>query len=100
MRMRPDAGRLKAITRLISVLLPDPLDPTSAVVVPAGALKLTSFSTRNASVVFEGDVLEDYGSVERTKRRLLAVLVVFGVHLEELANPVEPGERLANLRTD
>ncbi len=33
------------MTRLISVLLPDPLEPTSAVVVPAGARKFTSFST-------------------------------------------------------
>src|SRR3954466_6017373 len=43
--MRPLSGRLNAITRLISVLLPDPLDPTRAVVVPAGAWKLTFFST-------------------------------------------------------
>ena len=34
---RPETGRLKAITRLMSVLLPEPLDPTSAVVDPAGA---------------------------------------------------------------
>ena len=33
------------MTRLMSVLLPDPLEPTSAVVVPAGARKLTFFST-------------------------------------------------------
>ena len=33
------------MTRLISVLLPDPLDPTSAVVEPAGAVKLTRLST-------------------------------------------------------
>ena len=45
MSSRPAPGRLNAITRLMSVLLPDPLEPTSAVVVPAGALKLTSFST-------------------------------------------------------
>ena len=36
---------MNAITRLISVLLPEPLEPTSAVVVPAGARKLTCFST-------------------------------------------------------
>ena len=36
---------MNAITRLMSVLLPDPLEPTSAVVVPAGARKLTFFST-------------------------------------------------------
>jgi hypothetical protein len=36
---------LKAITRLMSVLFPEPLEPTSAVVVPAGAVKLTPVST-------------------------------------------------------
>ena len=33
------------MTRLISVLFPEPLDPTRAVVVPAWARKLTCFST-------------------------------------------------------
>jgi len=36
---------LNVITRLISVLLPEPLDPTSAVVEPAGAVNVTFFST-------------------------------------------------------
>ena len=45
MRMAPLTGRLKAITRLTSVLLPDPLEPTSAVVDPAGAVKVMPFST-------------------------------------------------------
>jgi len=35
--MRPDFGRLKVSTRLISVLLPAPEEPTSAVVEPAAA---------------------------------------------------------------
>ena len=39
------SGRLNAITRLISVLLPEPLDPTSAVVVPGAAWNVTFFST-------------------------------------------------------
>ena len=38
-------GLLNAMTRLISVLLPDPLDPTRAVVVPGGAVSDTSRST-------------------------------------------------------
>ena len=42
---RPDCGRLNVITRLINVLLPDPLDPTSAVVDPAGARNDTCLST-------------------------------------------------------
>ena len=36
---------MNVITRLTSVLLPEPLDPTSAVVDPAGARKLTCLST-------------------------------------------------------
>ena len=45
MRIRPWVGRLKAITRPMSVLLPDPLEPTSAVVLPAGASNEIPFST-------------------------------------------------------
>jgi hypothetical protein len=45
MRTIPRVGRLNAITRLTSVLLPDPLEPTSAVVDPAGARNDTPFST-------------------------------------------------------
>jgi hypothetical protein len=48
--MAPFSGRLKAMTRLMSVLLPDPLDPTSAVVVPAGARNETFFSTGTPGV--------------------------------------------------
>jgi hypothetical protein len=45
MSTRRAFGRLNAITRLINVLLPDPLDPTSAVVVPAGAVNETPRNT-------------------------------------------------------
>ena len=38
----PRCGWLNAMIRLISVLFPEPLEPTSAVVDPAGAWKLTS----------------------------------------------------------
>ena len=44
-RIVPLLGRLNVITRLMSVLLPDPLDPTSAVVDPAGAVNDTFFRT-------------------------------------------------------
>ena len=43
--MRPCCGRAKAITSEMSVLLPEPLEPTSAVVVPAGASNDTPFNT-------------------------------------------------------
>ncbi len=41
---------MKAITRLISVLLPEPLDPTSAVVDPAGASNATPLMTGTPSL--------------------------------------------------
>ena len=45
----PALGRLKAMIRLTSVLLPEPLEPTRAVVVPAGASKETPLSTGRSS---------------------------------------------------
>ena len=54
----PENGRLNAMTRLMSVLLPEPLDPTSAVVDPAGDENETCFSTGHAGVVLERHVLE------------------------------------------
>ena len=44
-RTRPDFGRLNAITREMSVLLPPPEAPTRAVVVPAGTWMLMFLST-------------------------------------------------------
>src|ERR1051326_3386543 len=43
--IEPESGLLKFIAKLIKVLLPEPLEPTSAVVEPAGALKETFLST-------------------------------------------------------
>ena len=57
-RMAPACGRLNAITRLISVLLPEPLEPTSAVVVPAGARNETPLQHRDARDVGEAHVVE------------------------------------------
>ena len=84
----------------ISVLLPDPLDPTSAVVVPAGAWNETSFSTGTPGVVLEVDVLEPHVAVQRRQRRARRVLLVLGGHAADLADAVEAGERLGDLRAD
>ncbi len=84
----------------MSVLFPDPLDPTSAVVVPAGARKLTSFSTGTPASYSKPTSLENHFSVDRPERCLAAVLFVLGRHLEKLANPVEAGESFADLRAD
>ena len=42
----------------MSVLLPDPLEPTSAVVEPAGRVKRHVLQHRHAGLVLEGDVVE------------------------------------------
>ena len=51
------------------MLFPEPLEPTSAVVVPAGARKLTSLAELDARVVFEGDLLEHDLPVDDAERR-------------------------------
>ena len=66
-RMRPHFGRLNAMTRLMSVLFPDPLEPTSAVVVPAGAREGDVLQHRHAGVVLEGHVLEHDLAVDRVR---------------------------------
>ena len=101
MRMTPDSGRLNAITRLMSVLLPDPLDPTSAVVVPAGAWNETSFSTGDARRVREASRrrtstspwTSPIGSRVASSSSSVAICADF-------ANAIEPGEGLADLRAD
>jgi hypothetical protein len=55
---RPASGRLKAMTRLMSVLLPDPLDPTSAVVVPGAAPERDVAQHRHVRHVLEVHALE------------------------------------------
>ena len=100
-RIRPLSGRLNAITRLISVLLPDPLDPTSAVVVPAGARKLTSFSTGVPGVVLEADVLEhDLAARSRRAAPCAASSWSSVVICSSSRMRSRPGERLADLRAD
>ena len=82
------------------MLLPDPLDPTSAVVVPAGARKLTSFRTGTPSLYSKLTFSKRDLAVDRAERRFAAFLVVLGLHLEHLVDAIEPGERLAHLRPD
>ena len=84
----------------MSVLLPDPLEPTSAVVVPAGARKLTFFSTGTPGVVFEADVVELDLALEHAERRQQVVVGVLGPGLHQLADAIEAGKRLADLRAD
>ena len=66
---RPDSGRLNAITRLMSVLLPDPLEPTSAVVVPGRRAEADVLQHRHAGVVLEADVVELDLALEHAERR-------------------------------
>ena len=62
----------------MSVLLPEPLDPTSAVVVPAGAWKLTCFSTGTPALYSKLTSSNTTSPSTIGERRPRAVLVVFG----------------------
>jgi hypothetical protein len=88
------------MTSPISVLLPAPLGPTSAVVVPAGAWNEIR-GGRHVLLVLEVHVLERDVAIDLARRlaqqrprrppsRIVA----------DLADAVEPGERFADLRAD
>ena len=86
--------------RLISVLLPDPLEPTSAVVVPAGAVSDTFFST-GTPASYSNDTLSNTTCPSRCAQRLARrILVVLGRHRLDLADPIEAGQRFRQLRAD
>ena len=74
--------------------------PTSAVVVPAGAVNDTFFSTGTPGVVFEGHVLERDVAVDVADRPRARVLIVLGRHRRDLADPVEAREGFTDLRAD
>ena len=96
----PDVGRLNAMIRLISVLLPDPLEPTRAVVVPGAAVSDTSPQHRHALLVLELDVLHADLAADRGDRRAGPVFLVLGHHAADLADAVEAGECLGDLGAD
>ena len=85
----------------MSVLFPAPLEPTSAVVVPGGVVNDTSRSTGTPGDVLEADVLErDVARRPRAIGVALLVLLILRRRLPDLADAIEPGERLAHLRPD
>ena len=101
MRTRPDFGRLNAITRLISVLLPEPLDPTSAVVVPAGARKLTPCRTGTPSLYSKVTSSKAHLAVDRRRAARGRSSSASSVRISmQLVDAVEAGEGLADLRAD
>ena len=89
------------MTRLISVLLPEPLEPTSAVVVPAGAWNETPRST-GCPALYSNQTSSNATSPRDPLHRLsrARILVQLGRHVEDLADPIETGERLGDLRAD
>ena len=82
------------------VLFPDPLVPTSAVVVPAGASNEMSRKDGRARVVAEGHVLEPHVADDVARRCAVGVVGVLGHPRPQFANPVEPGERFGDLGAD
>jgi hypothetical protein len=64
------------MTRLISVLLPEPEDPTSAVVVPAAALNVTSLMTGVFSLYSNQTMIEFDVSPQIVPRGAIGVVGV------------------------
>ena len=58
------------------------------------------FEHRHAGVVLEPDVVELDVAAEIGERRARGVLRVFARRIEDFVNPVEPRERLGDLRAD
>jgi hypothetical protein len=79
---------LKAITRLMSVLLPEPLGPTSAVVEPA-ALERDAAQDREGPRGTRSSRPRTRRSPRSTERLAARVLVVLGRLVEDLANSIE-----------
>ena len=88
------------MTRLMSVLLPDPDDPTSAVVVPAGARKDTCFSTGTPGLYSNQTSLECRSRPPLLEARAIRVVGILARRVEQFVDAVEPGEGLADLRAD
>ena len=98
---RPLFGRLNVITRLMSVLLPEPLEPTSAVVVLRRRDERDVLQHRHAGVVLERHVLErrrrrarrPIGSRDASSSSSVRCFM-------HLADAVEAREGLGDLRAD
>ena len=86
--------------RPISVLFPEPLEPTSAVVEPAGAWKETCFSTGTPGLYSK--VTSSNATSPRTSATgaRLGVLGVLGLGTADFADAIEAGEGLGDLRSD
>ena len=63
-------------------------------------MEADTFQDRNAFVVFEPDILELDVAADAIEWRLVRVHIVFGRGIENLANAIEPRERLGDLGSD
>ena len=79
--------------------MPEPVSPTSAVVVPAGTVNETSSSVQAVVVVAEPDVVEDDVAGLRDRERVGPLLDVDRL-VEVLEDPVEERERRLHVQTD
>ena len=80
-----DFGRLNVMMSEMSVLLPDPLDPTSAVVVPAGAWNDTSLSTGTPGLYSNPTSSNRDVALEVRQGGARRVLLVLGRHLLQIS---------------
>ena len=97
---RPELGAWNAHTRPISVDLPAPEGPTSAVTVPDRRGERDAVEHRLALAVREAHVLEDHVAAQLAERDRAARVVVLAPLAQQLARALEPGERLGQLRAD
>ena len=82
------------------MLFPEPLEPTSAVVLPAGAWNDTCFKTGTPGLYSKLTSSKCTSSPHLRDRCALFVLLILGGHLPDLANSIQAGKRLSDLRPD
>ena len=97
---RPEVGAWNAHTRPISVDLPAPEGPTSAVTVPEAAASETPSSTGSPSRYAKPTSSKATWPCSSAERDRAARVVVLAPLAQQLARAVQPGERLAELGAD
>ena len=88
------------MTRLISVLLPDPLEPTSAVVDAGRRVEETCFSTGTPGMYSKRHVLERHVAVHARGAARGSSSPRPRSPCADFANAIEPGEGFGQLRAD
>src|SRR5687768_972811 len=67
---------------------------------PRRGVERDVFQHRYARVVFEPDIFEPDVAADLAETRLAFIRLVFGLHVEDLADPIEAGKGFGNLSAD